>query len=157
MLIVEPHLPHTHLDGAAVLLDGKLPVIGLTLRHDRLDNFWFVLLHETAHILLHRKRGLDAGFFDNEIDEVLEPNADEREREADRFAQAALIPDEAWNTSLVRFARSASEIRSFAEKFEVGVAVVAGRIRRERGNYQVFSNLVGHKEVSRLFQEDAAV
>lgn len=36
-MVIEPHLPKTHLDGAAMLVaDG-----GLTLRHDRLDNFWF--------------------------------------------------------------------------------------------------------------------
>ena len=29
------------------------PVAALTLRYDRLDNFWFTLLHELAHIALH--------------------------------------------------------------------------------------------------------
>ena len=36
-----PHIPRTHLDGAALLLPGGRPVIGLTLRYDRIDNFWF--------------------------------------------------------------------------------------------------------------------
>ena len=44
------HLPRTHLDGAALRLPNGKPVIGLTLRHDRIDNFWFTLLHELAHI-----------------------------------------------------------------------------------------------------------
>ena len=52
-LVIERHLPRTHLDGAALcLLDGR-PVIGLTLRYDRIDNFWFSLMHELAHVSLH--------------------------------------------------------------------------------------------------------
>ena len=39
-LIIEPHLPGTYLDGAAIMLP-TFPVVGLTLRYDRIDNFWF--------------------------------------------------------------------------------------------------------------------
>ncbi|NJL20730.1 MAG: hypothetical protein HC895_07860 [Leptolyngbyaceae cyanobacterium SM1_3_5] len=46
------HLPQTYLDGAALLLPDGTPVVALTLRYDRIDNFWFVLLHELGHILL---------------------------------------------------------------------------------------------------------
>src|SRR5690606_21229869 len=49
-VVVEPHLPKTYLDGAAFLRADGVPVIGLTLRHDKLDNFWFTLLHELAHV-----------------------------------------------------------------------------------------------------------
>ncbi len=52
-LIVVPHLPKTYLDGAAILMPDETPVIGLTLRHDRIDNFWFCLLHELAHVSKH--------------------------------------------------------------------------------------------------------
>src|SRR3546814_7105056 len=55
-VVVERHLPKTYLDGAAMLLDGKDAIIALTLRHDRLDNFWFVLFHELGHIVRHRNR-----------------------------------------------------------------------------------------------------
>lgn len=47
---VVPHLPRTHLDGAAMKLAKGRPVIGLTLRYDRIDNFWWVLMHELAHV-----------------------------------------------------------------------------------------------------------
>ena len=52
-LVVEPPFPKTYLDGATIIFDKKSPVIGLTIRHDRLDNFWFTLMHELAHIALH--------------------------------------------------------------------------------------------------------
>ena len=48
-----PHLPRTHLDGAAIKLDDGRPVIGMTLRYDRIDNFWYTLLHELSHVGLH--------------------------------------------------------------------------------------------------------
>ena len=38
-VVVEFHLPNTYLDGVAFLLSDGSPVIGMTLRHDRLDNF----------------------------------------------------------------------------------------------------------------------
>src|SRR5690606_31650273 len=49
VLIIEQHLQGTYLDGAALLTDRDIPVVGLTLRHDRLDNFWFTLFHEVGH------------------------------------------------------------------------------------------------------------
>ena len=38
-VICLPHLPRTYLDGAALRLPDGQPVIGLKLRHDRVDNF----------------------------------------------------------------------------------------------------------------------
>jgi HTH-type transcriptional regulator/antitoxin HigA len=138
VVVVEPHLPGTFLDGAAVLLDG-IPVIGLTLRQDRLDNFWFVLLHELGHIFKHRSCGLERGFFD----EDLLPENDPREAEANEFAQRALIPEEVWKTSFVRYTNSAQDVYTFASKYGIGPWIVAGRIRRGRSNYKIFGDLVG--------------
>ena len=50
VLGIEPHFAKTYLDGATILIDKDNPVIGLTLRYDRLDNFWFTLMHELAHL-----------------------------------------------------------------------------------------------------------
>ena len=52
-LICVERLPRIHLDGAVLQLPDGTPVIGMTLRYDRLDNFWFCLLHELAHIGRH--------------------------------------------------------------------------------------------------------
>src|SRR5271157_576991 len=58
-LVVVPHLPKTYLDGAALKLADGTPVVGLTLRYDRIDNFWFCLLHELAHIGRHMDKNGD--------------------------------------------------------------------------------------------------
>ncbi|MHC5829519.1 MAG: HigA family addiction module antitoxin, partial [Nostoc sp.] len=49
--VIVPHLKKTYLDGAAYYLNDK-PIIALTLRYDRIDSFWFTLMHELAHIVL---------------------------------------------------------------------------------------------------------
>ena len=49
-LVIERHLPRTYLDGAALRLGDGRPVVALTLRYDRIDSFWFCLLHELAHV-----------------------------------------------------------------------------------------------------------
>lgn len=45
-LVVVPHFKRTYLDGAALLNKKGEPIIALSLRYDRLDNFWFALVHE---------------------------------------------------------------------------------------------------------------
>jgi HTH-type transcriptional regulator/antitoxin HigA len=144
-VVFEKHLPSTHLDGAAMLLDGSIPVIGMTLRHDRIDNFWFVLLHELGHVVCHRERGLADGFFDDES----ALSAEDVELEADRFAQNALIPDEVWKSSFVRFTKAKEQVIRFAKRCSISPAIVAGRIRKERGDYSIFSDLIGLGEVQK--------
>lgn len=145
-VVFEDHLPQTHLDGAAMLLDDRVPVIGMTLRYNRLDNFWFVLMHECAHIILHTEKGLKDGFFDDERT----PASDDVEREADTYARNALIPNEIWKHSLVRFTSSREQVVKFAAKYHVGASVVAGRIQRERNDYAMFSDLVGQGKPKKL-------
>lgn len=94
ILVIEPHFQKTYLDGAVLLLNKDNPVIGLTLRHDRLDNFWFTLMHELAHISLHYNEGISL-FFD-EIEGIKAINLDEKEREADVLAEEAILPKAKW-------------------------------------------------------------
>jgi HTH-type transcriptional regulator / antitoxin HigA len=49
--VVVETLPKANIDGVCFWIDDKLPVIGMTTRHDRIDNFWFVLRHEIEHVL----------------------------------------------------------------------------------------------------------
>lgn len=145
-LIIEPHLPKTFLDGAALLVDDR-PIIGLSLRHDRLDNFWFCLLHELAHVGRH----LDAdntGFFD---DLDVDDRGDKKEEEADEIAGESLIPTEAWEQSSAKSFRSARAAEMLARELKIHPAVVAGRMRHESNNYRILNQLVGHRQVRRLF------
>jgi HTH-type transcriptional regulator/antitoxin HigA len=79
-LILE-HLSKTYLDGAS-FMDEKNPVIVYTARYDRVDNFWWTLAHELAHVILHIKSASDS-FLDNLSDEA---EVKGKEREADAQA-----------------------------------------------------------------------
>ena len=145
-VVWESHLPGTRLDGAAVLdLDGT-PVIGLTLRHDRLDNFWFTLLHECVHIIKHLHSPGET--FVDDIERSFE--TDEKEIEANRLARDSLIPQEAWRHSDASRLKTVEAINTLATSLKIHPAIVAGRIRRETGNYKLFASLVGHREVKEV-------
>ena len=149
-LVIEPHLPDTFLDGAALLIDGIQPVIGLTLRYDRLDNFWFVLFHELIHVMKHLKKGKIEHIFDNDLEEDV---TDKIEQEADTLAGEALISPQEWDRALPRFVQTKESIEVFASQIGISPAIVAGRIRRESKNYMVLGDLVGRGEVRKLFSE----
>jgi len=148
VLIVERHLPGSYLDGAAMLV-GKTPVVGLTLRYDRLDNFWFVLMHELGHVLLHLFEGLRFDFFDEESGD----DGDAIEAQADKFALETLIPDELWEQCLSRFALSEEAVRIDAEAIAIDPSIIAGRIRKERSNYTILNDLVGWNQVRAQLEE----
>jgi HTH-type transcriptional regulator/antitoxin HigA len=44
--VIVESLPSAKIDGVCFWLDDRSPVIGMTMRFDRIDNFWFVLRHE---------------------------------------------------------------------------------------------------------------
>lgn len=143
IVVFERHLPKTKLDGAAMSLDGHYAVIGMTARHDRIDNFWFVLLHELGHIIRHWPRVVGEGI----IDEDAGSDSDELiEKEADEFAENAILPRTTWQGSTVRFAKLPDAITAFAARHGLHPALIAGRIRRER-NYTEFHDMLGNGEV----------
>ena len=146
-LVVERHLPRTHLDGAALCLQDGRPVIGLTLRYDRIDNFWFSLMHELAHVGLH----LDCDENDLFIDDLSLTGGDPLEEEADGMAQDALILPQLWESNPVRERATILAVYDLAREAGVHPAVIAGRVRHERGNYRLLSQLVGSGKVRSQF------
>ena len=148
--VVEKHLKRTHVDGAALCLHDGRPVIGLTLRYDRIDNFWFSLMHELAHVSLH----LDPCKGEPFIDDLSLRDSDPLETQADELAQDALIPSEIWESSEVRNRPTPLRVYELAQKIGVHPAIVAGRVRHERKNYRLLSQLVGMGEVAKQFQKN---
>ena len=149
-----PHLRKTHLDGAALrLVDGR-PVIGLTLRYDRIDNFWFTLLHELAHVGLHLDCDGEAAAFvdDHNLRSIQTGGADSTEADADRWAEDALIPPSIWDDSAARSTPTAMAVVDLAWEAGVHPAIVAGRVRHEQGNYRLLSQFVGSGKVRGQFE-----
>ena len=142
------HLPRTHLDGAAMKSADGRPIIGLTLRYDRIDNFWWVLMHELAHIALHIPETCEA-FVDD--DDLRGTGADEKELEADGLAYECLIPTEAWVDSDILESPSPMAVMAMAQEIGVHPAIVAGRARHELGNYRLLSQFVGTGQIHSMF------
>lgn len=147
-VVIEPHLPKTRVDGSTVVRKDDTPVVGLSLRYDRLDSFWYTLLHELAHVHLHADR--PQRLFVDDLD--VESGAEDEVR-ADRLASETFIPRNLWVRSSAFKTRTPEAIVSFAHSLGINPAIVAGRLRRETGNYRAFGSLVGHRQVRLLFPE----
>jgi HTH-type transcriptional regulator/antitoxin HigA len=60
-------LPSSKIDGVCFWLDKHSPVIGMSMRFDRMDNFWFVLRHECEHVLRRHGRLAPEGMIDADL------------------------------------------------------------------------------------------
>jgi HTH-type transcriptional regulator/antitoxin HigA len=141
--VVLPHLEHTYLDGATFLTNSGNPVIGITLRHDRLDNFWFTMFHELGHIFLHLSHEPALAFFDDTHSPEAQ-SGDFHEREANEFAQNAMIPNKIWSDFIsTNQPYTETKVWVFARKLGISPAIPAGRLRYENHDYSGLNNLVG--------------
>jgi HTH-type transcriptional regulator/antitoxin HigA len=147
------HLPKTYLDGACFYAPDRRPVVAMTLRHDRLDNFWFTIVHELAHLYLHFDDG-NLAFFDD-TDQAHEDPEHPQEAQANALARDMLLPPGLWKrvSPDVLAAQENDAIIRAAAKIGVGAEILAGRVRWECSDFSRFADLVGHKQVRSQFPE----
>ena len=116
-----PHLPKTYLDGAALWVNDH-PVIALSLRYDRIDAFWFTLLHEVAHIYLKHQQVHVDQLFDRENQAL-----GQEEVEANQQATNWLLSEDAirdfieWNRP--RYSRLGIERFAAEQKRHPGIII----------------------------------
>jgi HTH-type transcriptional regulator/antitoxin HigA len=146
-LVFEEHFSKTYLDGAA-MFDGHLPVVALTLRHDRLDNFWFALLHELVHVQRHL--GPENLFIADNLEDKVHQQTTE-EREADEGARDLLIPQAVWLASGLADEPTMEATMALADKLRIHPTIVAGRVRYEADNWRLLSSIKA--DVRRLFAD----
>jgi HTH-type transcriptional regulator/antitoxin HigA len=151
VVVVEPHLPKTHLDGILILKDRKKPIIGLTLRYDRLDYFWFTLMHELSHLILHYNEDID--LFYDEIEGIRMANLDKREKEADSLAQEIILPEEKWEISPAKIVPSEMAAKSLARELKIHESIIAGQIRHRGNNYKFLSKVVNKEKIRKYFYQ----
>ena len=151
ILIIEPHLPKTYLDGATILINKDNPIIGITLRYDRLDNFWFTLMHELAHIAIHFDQNIS--LFYDEIEGVKGVDINSIEQEADKIAREALVPISKWEASPARLIPSPMAAQSLANELGIHIAIIAGKMRYEHKNYYYLNEIVNNYTIKKYFQK----
>lgn len=130
-LILVQKLEKTPVDGFSFWSDNN-PAIALTLRHHRIDNFAFTLMHEIAHIDLHLKNNKEKSF----LDLTTKNKTDKFESEADYFAQKKLISDECWDDIINNYLPLNDEkIFEIGKKYEINPAILLGRVCYEMNYY----------------------
>jgi HTH-type transcriptional regulator/antitoxin HigA len=141
-LIVES-LPSAKIDGVCFWLDDNSPVIALTMRFDRIDNFWFVLRHELEHV--DKRHGLKKMMLDAELEgENAGTGAeiDEEERIANVAAAEFCVPKKMMDAFVARKAPIFSEkdILAFSKMINVHPGLIAGQLRHRTNRYDRFVN-----------------
>jgi HTH-type transcriptional regulator/antitoxin HigA len=127
-------LPAGKIDGVCMWLDRKSPVIGMSLRFNRIDNFWFVLRHECEHIL--REHGRDQEV----IDVNLENDAvSKEEKEANAAAEEFCVPQEKIKSFIIRKAPLFSErdIINFSKVVGAHPGIVIGQIQKKTERWEL--------------------
>lgn len=137
-LVIEKSLPGAIFNGAAIPTRQGMPVIGLTLQYDRIDNFWFTLLHEMAHVWKHFDdvNELYIDFFGSG-----EENNDSKEDEANSIAGEALIPKSCLMHDAFILKTNAA-VEDLAKQLNINPAIIAGRIQFDLKQYNIFRKYV---------------
>ena len=127
IFFVLPHLQKTYLDGAAFFSE-KNPVIVYTGRYKRIDNFWFTIAHEIAHVLMHLNE--KTPFV---LDNLKEGDINKMEAEANEMAAARLKHKE-----ILKYLESflgyltTDKVEECAEEYDLHPAIIIGKLAYEK-------------------------
>jgi HTH-type transcriptional regulator / antitoxin HigA len=142
-LVIVQSLPSAKIDGVCFWLDEFSPVIGLSIRFDRIDNFWFVLRHELEHVRLRHGLAAMTMILDTELEGAKAgqgSDVPEEERDANTAAQEFSVPIAKMDGFVARKAPFFSErdFLAFAKLLGVHPGIVAGQLHHKTGRYDRF-------------------
>jgi HTH-type transcriptional regulator/antitoxin HigA len=126
-LVIEP-LHNCEIDGATIWLDEDSPIIAVSLRYDRIDAFWFTLLHEFCHVV-HEDASIDYDLCgEKQMPSVAK---EEAERKADMEASNILVPAKNLNSFILRISPlyAKSRIIQFAHTMHIHPGIVVGQLQ----------------------------
>lgn len=123
-VVFVPSIPKIGISGATRWVHSDKAIIQLSLRYKTNDHFWFTFFHEAGHILLHGKKELFLEY-NNGLD-------DEKEQEANHYAQNELVPEKAMTHFIVdgRFTQTA--IKEFAREIGIAPGIIVGQLQHRR-------------------------
>ena len=142
-----PALSQTGISGCTRWLGSTKVIVALSLRYKTDDQIWFTLFHELGHVFNHRK---DHTFIlDNAdqtlTDNVVDPEMQRLEDEANRFAADTLIPAHLLKKFISFGVFNNESIYDFAEAIGISPGVVVGRLQHE--------GFLAHHEGNKLKQK----
>lgn len=134
--VVIESLPNSKLDAACFWLDSQTPVIALTLRYDRIDNFWFTLRHELEHVL--NGDGQNMPILDEDLGTPSEALPVEEQR-ANEAAANFCVPTAKLDSYIIRagaYIFAEKKIIAFAGVNKIHTGLVVGQLHNRTGKYQ---------------------
>ncbi|MDO8952365.1 MAG: HigA family addiction module antitoxin [Draconibacterium sp.] len=119
------------------------PAMVLTLRKKNFDNFAFSVMHELGHIFEHLQPNHDEDFLNIEYPEA---EQNEKEKEANRFANQCFIDNGVWQDFLKqnpRFNYQTTEknINCLAESLGLHPSIVFGRYCYETSQFNIKTSM----------------
>lgn len=139
--VVVETLKSANIDGVCFWLNGSSPVIGMSLRYDRIDNFWFVLRHEIEHVL--QGHGMNAMVLDADLEgdrASTGPDVSDEEAIANDAAANYCVPQDKLNAfiSAKEPLFSERDLLGFAKLVGVHPGILAGQIQHKTKRYDRF-------------------
>lgn len=140
--VVVEGLPGEKIDGVCIWLDPSTPIVAMSLRYDRIDNFWFVLWHELTHVLSRHGKNQSAWIVDVELEGDRATDSamvSAQEREANRAAGEYCVP----KTDLIPFMSKRTffverDVVAFARRLRVHPGIVVGQIHNQTKKHGLF-------------------
>ncbi len=135
-------LSKTKIDGVCFWIKSS-PVIGMSIRSDRIDNFWFVLRHEIEHVL--RRHGQKSEIIDTDLTGERagsNPSLPEEEIVANLAASDFCVYTNEMNDfcNKVGSLPTEREVLAFSKRVGVHPGIVVGQLQYRTNNYSVFRN-----------------
>lgn len=139
--VIVESLSSAKIDGVCFWLNNTSPVIGMSLRYDRIDNFWFVLRHELEHVL--RGHGQSEVMLDAELEGDRAGTGNgilDEERIANEAASEFCVPQKTLNAFIARKSPFFNErdIMGLAHTLQVHPGLIAGQLQHKTEKYNRF-------------------
>lgn len=131
-MVIEP-LPGAKIDGAA-LWDDIGPIIALSIRHDRIDGFWFTLMHEFEHIKNEDPISVDSELVDGTRGVRVSLTNDVAEDRANSGAASSLIATSEMDSFIRRVGPlySRDRVIQFANRLKIHPGIIVGQLQNRK-------------------------
>jgi len=130
-LVLLPHFRKTYANGATFPACNR-SVLLMSIRGKWADVFWFSLLHEIGHLVLHDKRRV---FIEDGDD------GQAQEEEANKFAAELFVPEVEYSSLLASSRLDTGSIAAFAKGIGIHPGIVVGRLQHDGHLPQNFHSL----------------
>ena len=141
--VIVESLPSAKIDGVCFWLNEVSPVIGMSIRYDRIDNFWFVLRHELEHVI--HEHGKNLITIDSELEGAKAGTGEgiaEEEKIANQAAAEFCVPQKTLDSFIARKSPVFAErdILGLSATLRIHPGLIAGQLRYRTGKYDRFTN-----------------